>query len=104
MEHYRIPPPRRVRRIPIIGLVVTAFVALFLVRWGASLLIDYSWWKEIGQVHTWIDYYSYQTVPVAIGILVAAFVLWLAHGRAVKFAGTSLRDHPLYAKLTLLGA
>jgi uncharacterized membrane protein (UPF0182 family) len=104
MEHYRIPPPRRVRRIPIIGLVVTALVALFLVRWGASLLIDYSWWKEIGQVHTWIDYYSYQTVPVAIGILVAAFVLWLAHGRAVKFAGASLRDHPLYSKLTLLGA
>ena len=79
-------------------------VRIDLVRWGASLLIDYEWWKELGQVHTWIDYYSYQTIPVAIGAILAAFVLWLAHWRAVKFSGTELKDHPLYAKLTMLGA
>ncbi len=83
---------------------MAAIVALFLVRWGASLLIDYEWWKELGQVSTWIDFYSYTTIPVAIGTLIAAVALWWTHARAVKFAGTGLGDHPLYAKLTTLGA
>jgi uncharacterized membrane protein (UPF0182 family) len=109
MEHSRIPPRsissgRAGHRIPIIALVVIAFLAFIAVRWGASLLIDYEWWKELGQVHTWIDYYSYQTVPVAIGAILAALVLWIAHGRAVRFSGTNLKDHPLYSKLATLGA
>ncbi len=104
MEHYRIPPPPRVRRIPIIGLLVALLAAMFLVTKGASLMIDYQWWKEIGQVHTWIDYYSYQTIPMTIGVVLAAIVLWLAHGRAAKFAGANIKDHPLYSKLTTLGA
>src|ERR1700683_1373696 len=105
MEHYRIPPPSQARRrSPIVVLAAIAVAALLLVRWGASLLIDYEWWNELGQVHTWIDYYSYQTVPVAIGAILAAVVLWWAHARAVKFSGTHLKDHPLYAKAAVLGA
>ena len=105
MDPYRIPPPSRPRRrTPIIALAVIVFMALLLVRWGASLLIDYEWWNELGQVHTWIDYYSYQTIPVAIGAILAAVVLWWAHLRAVKFSGTHLKEHPLYAKITALGA
>jgi uncharacterized membrane protein (UPF0182 family) len=105
MDTYRLSPAkRRPSRFPIVGLVVFAFFALIAVRWGASLLIDYAWWKELGQVHTWVDYYSYQTIPVAIGAVVAALVLWLAHGRAVKFSGTELKDHPLYARFAALGA
>jgi uncharacterized membrane protein (UPF0182 family) len=105
MDPYRIPPPRRAsRRIPVIALAVIALAALLLVRWGASLLIDYEWWNELGQVHTWLDYYSYQTIPVAIGAVLAAVVLWWAHVRAVKFSGTHLKDHPLYAKITALAA
>ena len=41
-------------------------VALLIgARWAASLLIEYSWWKELGQVKTWIDLYAYSTLPVA---------------------------------------
>src|ERR1051325_2457734 len=109
MEHFRIPPDRILprwtgRRLPVIALAVIALLILVSARWGASLLIDYEWWKEIGQVHTWIDYYTYQTVPVAIGIMLAAFVLWWAHHRAVKFSGTNLKEHPLYSRLTTLAA
>ncbi|HEY3835858.1 MAG TPA: UPF0182 family protein [Bryobacteraceae bacterium] len=104
MEHYRIPASRRSTGFPLVGIVVAALAAMLLVRWGASLLIDYEWWKEIGQVNTWIDYYSYQTVPLAIGVILAAVVLWLAHGRAVKFAGIHLQEHRLYSKLATLGA
>jgi uncharacterized membrane protein (UPF0182 family) len=104
MERYRIAPPSRGRRNPIMVLAVIAVLAFLVVRWGASLLIDYEWWKEIGQVHTWIDYYSYQTIPVAIGVILAAIALWWAHGRGVKFSGTEMHDHPLYARLSMLGA
>ncbi len=105
MEHHRIPPPRGSRsRAALITLVVLALVALLLVRWGASLLIDYQWWNELGQVNTWVDYISYQTIPAALGALLAAIVLWWAHVRAVKFSGTYLRDHPIYTKITVLGA
>ena len=41
---------------------------------------------------------------MAIGAILAAVVLWWAHVRAVKFSGTHLKDHPLYAKLTALAA
>ncbi len=102
---HRIPPTRRGgRRTPLVALVIIVLVALFAVRWGASLLIDYEWWNELGQVHTWLDYYSYQTIPVAIGAILAAVVLWWAHLRALKFSGTFLKDHPLYAKLAALAA
>jgi uncharacterized membrane protein (UPF0182 family) len=41
---------------------------------------------------------------VTIGVILAAIVLWVAHGRAVKFAGVNAKEHPLYSKLALLGA
>jgi uncharacterized membrane protein (UPF0182 family) len=105
MEPYRISrAPRASRRKPIIVFLVVALLLLILIRWGASLLIDYSWWKELGQVRTWIDFYSYSTIPVCAGTLLAAIVLWWTHARALKFAGTGLSEHPLYARLTSLAA
>ena len=105
MEHYRISQAgRSSRRTPVLVFLVTAFLLLLVVRWGASLLIDYSWWKELGQVPTWIDYYTYSTIPLTIGTLIGAVVLWWTHARALKFAGTRLGEHPLYARLTTLVA
>ena len=104
MERKRIPSPRHNRRFPVLALAVIVIALLVLVRWGASLLIDYSWWNELGQVDTWIDYFSYQTIPQFVGALIAAAVLWWAHLRAVRFSGNYLSDHPLYARLALLAA
>jgi uncharacterized membrane protein (UPF0182 family) len=94
------PPPAI--RFGCIGLVIAAFVLLACAKWAASLLIDYAWWQETGQVKTWIDLYAYSTLPVLAGTIVAWLALLIAHSRAVRFAGGQVRDYPLYSRLSAL--
>jgi uncharacterized protein len=98
----RIAGGRRIRRVGLIGLVISAFVLLAAANRAASLLIEYSWWKEIGQVHTWIDLYAYSTLPVAAGTMLAWLVLLIAHARAVRFAGGRVSDYPIYSRVASL--
>ncbi|MDP9172053.1 MAG: UPF0182 family protein, partial [Acidobacteriota bacterium] len=98
-EH-RISGGNRAARFGIIGLVIFLIAVLVGVRWAASLLIDYSWWKEMGQVHTWFDLYAYSTLPVAAGTMLAWIMLLIAHSRAVRFAGGRVSDYPLYSRLS----
>ena len=87
-------------RFGLIGLVILLFAVLIGAKWAASRLIEYSWWKELGQVSTWIDLYAYSTLPVVGGTLLVWLVLLLAHSRAVKFAGGMVSDYPLYSRLS----
>jgi uncharacterized protein len=89
-------------RFGCIGLAVLFFAILAGAKWASSLLIDYSWWKEIGQVKTWIDLYAYSTLPVAAGTILAWIVLLTAHSRAVRFAGGQVSDYPIYSRLSML--
>lgn len=89
-------------RLGLIGAVILFFVLLVGANWGASLLIDYSWWKELGQVSTWLDLYAYSTLPVVAGTLAAWIVLVIAHGRAVNFAGGRVSDYPFYSRIAVL--
>ncbi len=61
--------PRRKRpqqRIALlIGIVV---VLLFFSRSICSLILDYAWWGELGQVPTWIRMSAYQYGPDARGV------------------------------------
>ncbi|MBI4877755.1 MAG: UPF0182 family protein [Acidobacteria bacterium] len=91
----------RTRRVVILVLVLALLIG---ARTISSWVIDYHWWGEMGQVSTWIQMILYSLVP-AIGVALLAFaVFWTAHARGVKFSGTRLRDHTLYARLTTLGA
>lgn len=84
-------------------LVVVLVLALFLgAKTIASYVIEYEWWKEIGQVQTWLKMLSYGFVPVAAAAVLSAIVLWIAHARGMKNAGTGMGEHPLYAKLSTL--
>jgi len=87
-------------RVGLIGLVILLFVLLIGTRWAASLLIDYSWWKELGQVRTWIDLYAYSTLPIAGATLITWIVLLIAHARGVKFAGGQVSDYPIYSRIS----
>ena len=89
-------------RFGCIAIAVLFFVLLIGGKWAASLLIDYSWWKEAGQVNTWLDLYAYSTLPVAAGTLLAWIVLTISHGRAVKFAGGQVSDYPIYSRVSKL--
>ncbi len=89
----RVITGRRSRslRAGLVGLIVLFFVLLIGANWGASLLIDYSWWKELGQVETWLSLYAYSTLPIAGATLITWIALLIAHARGVKFAGRTRR-------------
>ncbi|HEY4087860.1 MAG TPA: UPF0182 family protein [Bryobacteraceae bacterium] len=82
-----------------LGVIV---IALAGSGWASSKLIDYSWWKEMGQVNTWLDLYAWSTMPWAVGAIVAWIVLLITHARAVRFAGGRTSDYPLYSRLASL--
>jgi uncharacterized membrane protein (UPF0182 family) len=70
----------------------------------ASLILDYYWWSELGQVETWLQMWLYRWAPGVLQWLILFALVWLAHARGLKYAGTGLRHHPGYARLTTLAA
>src|SRR5260370_35755800 len=103
MAQYRLPSRRpSSRRAGRITLVIAAILILLGGRTIASTVIDYEWWKEMGQVNTWLNMYLYGFGPLASATLVAFLVLWLAHALGMKFAETELVEHPTYAELSVL--
>jgi len=105
MPQYRIDRGRRPEGPPrlIITLIVAVIVLLFAARTIASYVIDVEWWKELGQFDTWLSMLTYSFAPLAAATVLAFAALWIAHARALKFAGTSLGEHGLYAKVSALG-
>ncbi|HUI77305.1 MAG TPA: UPF0182 family protein [Bryobacteraceae bacterium] len=105
MEWYRIESGRRTRRSPAtrVTLIVLLLILLLGARSIASYAIEIEWWKELGQLNTWFSMLYYSLFPLVAATLLAFAVLWVAHARAIKFAGTSLREHRLYARLSALG-
>jgi uncharacterized membrane protein (UPF0182 family) len=65
-------------------------------------VIDVEWWKELGQLDTWLSMLTYSVAPVIGAMLIAFAILWVTHARALKFAGISQRDYPLYARVSAL--
>ncbi len=103
MAYYRIERPRSApSRAGRITLVILVLALLLGGRSIASYVIEYEWWKELGQTATWFSMLTYSLAPLAAATLLAFAVLWVAHARALKFARTALREHPLYARLSVL--
>ena len=90
-----------------IRVVITLLLLFLLVGWAipmaANFAIEYSWWKEVGQIPTWFSILWYRTTPVALGTLVAFLSLYLAHARGLHFAGIRPRDVSLYSRLIAVG-
>jgi uncharacterized membrane protein (UPF0182 family) len=103
MPEYEIEGPRRksstVARISIAVILVLLLVG---ARFLASYVIEIAWWKELGQFRTWLSMLFYNVAPLTAATLIAFAVLWLAHARALRFAGTTLREHRLYARISAL--
>lgn len=57
----------------------------------------------MGQLPTWFSMLAYSVIPLSAATVVAFAVFWIAHARALKHAGTGMREHPIYAKLSTLG-
>src|SRR5216683_2238392 len=89
--------PSQIRNL--IALIVLAILALWASSTAADFVIEYNWWREIGQVNTWVGMLWYSIAPAAAGSLVAFLALWVAHSRGLHFAGILRRDHRLYSLL-----
>ena len=83
-------------------LLIVAFAILLGARFLTGFVIDYQWWKEMNQISTWLNLLLYETGPVTAATLLAFILLWTAHARGMKHAGTRLRDYPSYATLATL--
>ena len=58
----------------------------------------------MGQVDTWARTWLYRWAPVVAQWVILFAVVWIAHARGLKYAGTGLRQNPTYARLATLGA
>ena len=83
-------------------MVIALIVVLFFSRSICSLVIEYFWWREMGQVPTWLRMTAYRYAPGLAAWLMVFVVLWLAQRRGMRHAGERLRDHPLYARIVTL--
>ncbi len=92
----------QIRNLILLALML-ALILLALTRTIANFIIEYSWWKEVGQVETWISMLWYSIAPSVAGALVAFIALWVAHAQGLHFAGVRRRDFPLYSRLVPVG-
>ena len=93
--------PSQIRNL--IVLVVLLVVALWASSTAADFIIEYNWWKEVGQVGTWASMLWYSIAPAAAGSILAFVALWVAHARGLHFAGIFSRDHRIYSRLVPIG-
>ncbi|HVO97240.1 MAG TPA: UPF0182 family protein [Bryobacteraceae bacterium] len=97
-------PRRRGQPQSRIGLLIGLVIVLLLFsRTICALILDYAWWGELHQVPTWLRMSAYQYGPGLAAWLILFLVLWIAHARGLKHAGTHLADHRLYGRLATLG-
>src|SRR5882757_9914117 len=84
------------------NLILWSALIVFLL-WAVSTLsdfiIEYNWWKELGQVNTWIGMLWYSIAPAAAGSVVAFCALWVAHASGLRFAGIHGKDFRVYSRL-----
>jgi len=104
MARYQIERGRRtpLSRVSAVTLAVTLLLLLFGARSIAGYAIEVGWWKELGQFDTWLSMLYYSVAPVAVATVVGFALLWFAHARALRFAGSALREHRIYARISAL--
>ncbi|MBM3745680.1 MAG: UPF0182 family protein [Acidobacteria bacterium] len=83
-------------------LVVLLLVVIASARTVARYVIEYQWWREMEQVPTWISILLYSILPVTAAALVAFATVWVAHARSLRFVGTRLGAHRMYARISTL--
>lgn len=93
--------PAEIRKLILFGLL--AALGLWAVAFVADFVIDYSWWKEIGQVGTWVTILLYREAPFGFGAVVAFAAFCVAHSQGLNFVGIHKRDFRMYSLLITVG-
>jgi len=93
--------PTQIRNFIILAVLVV--LGIWASSLAADFIIEYNWWKEVGQVNTWVGMLWYSIAPATVGSIIAFLSLWVAHARGLHFAGILKRDHRLYSRLIPVG-
>ncbi len=96
-------PPRGARPGRLVWLIAVLFVLVFVLREGSALAIEYAWWRELGQLETWLGLFTYAYAPLTVATLFAFALLFFTHWRAMRFAGVHREKHTNYLRLMTLG-
>src|SRR5580704_5415989 len=64
-----LPHPTRIRNFILLAVLLVLF--LWAISTAADLIISYNWWKEVGQVGTWISMLWYSIAPTGAGTVIA---------------------------------
>jgi len=70
----------------------------------ADTVIEYQWWKEVGRVNVWVNQYAYGVLPVLLGAVAAAAIIWMSFARGLKFGGSGLRHMPIVLRVSPFAA
>ncbi len=84
------------------GFILLLLVLAISARTIASFVIEYQWWKEMGQLATWISMLLYRVTPTIAASLLAWLVLLLAHSRALSFAAVGKVRNKWYGRIVAL--
>ncbi len=104
MPPYNLEPGPRRPGLRLIWITLGIILLALIIgpRTLASYAIEVEWRKELGQFNTWLRMLLYGAVPQAVATLLALGALGTAHARALRFAKTSLRQNPIYARISAL--
>jgi hypothetical protein len=91
--------PSQIRNIVLIALAVLLLAGS---RTIANFVIEYEWWKELGQTQTWFSLLVYQILPAIAASLIAWLVMIWAHRGGVQFAGAAVGRYGWYSKVVPL--
>ena len=94
-----LPSPQTRRQNRLLGLLLLLVVLLISARTIAWFFIELHWWKELGQLSTWISMLAYRVAPLVAASLLSFAVLLVAHWRALRFAGVYRVGSRLYYKI-----
>jgi uncharacterized membrane protein (UPF0182 family) len=97
-----LPGATTAHRQRIIQIAVVLLFLLFFGRSICSTIIDYYWWRELGQVSTWLRMSLYRYAPGFAAWLIVFAILWIAHARGMRKGGERLRDHGAYSWIITL--
>src|SRR5215472_15485411 len=92
-----LPAPSRRSRVLILAIVLV--LLLVFGRSICSFIVEYLWWGEMNQVSTWGRMLAIRYVTGIVEWVLVFVVLWLAHARGMKHAGTGVRDEPRYTRI-----
>lgn len=79
-----------------------AAAALYLAIEGSRFWIDWAWWREMGQIRTFVQYLRIRWLPQTLLAIAAAIILMLAFRMARRHCASAMAATGLFAGLGYL--